>query len=274
MAESTTEQVSSDTSPDPQSFVVDNPPSLGNVQSGDVDALDRIMHSRRSVRVYDPDKTWDPDAVARSIERAVLAPNSSNLQTWEFHRITSEEMLRKAVPLCMGQNAAKTARELVAVVVRTDKWKDRRDWLMQDYNSRKADEPERRKKLIYRYYNQWIPMVYRTDPFRIFSTIKRIALAAIGLTRPVYRTGSHTDVRIIGHKSAGIAAGYFMLSMKAEGFDTCPMEGFDSVKMKRLLGLSGRAEICMMIGCGPGHAEKGIYDQRTRVPMTDVIVNH
>jgi nitroreductase len=33
------------------------------------------------------------------------------------------------------------------------------------------------------------------------------------------------------------AAATFMLAMRAEGFDTCPMEGFDPWRAKALLGL-------------------------------------
>ena len=37
------------------------------------------------------------------------------------------------------------------------------------------------------------------------------------------------------HKSVGLAAQTFMLSIAAEGYDSCPMEGFDSKKLKSFL---------------------------------------
>ena len=61
-----------------------------------------------------------------------------------------------------------------------------------------------------------------------------------------------------------------MLSMKAEGYDTCPMEGIDSLRVKRLLKLPKKAEIVMVIGCGPG-SEKGVYSDRFRIPNEEVI---
>lgn len=243
--------------------------SFGNMTE-EAEVLDKIIRRRRSVRVYDQEAEFDHSAVTRSLERAVLAPNSSNLQTWEFIRINKPEDLKAATPLCMGQNAAKTARELVAVVVRTDLWKKRRDWIMERYHQDNADAPERRVKVMKTYYNKLIPMVYTTDPFRIISTIKRLGMFVAGLSRPMYRMASHSDVRIIGHKSAALAAGNFMLSMTAEGYDTCPMEGFDSVRMKKFLGLKGRTEICMMIACGPS-AEDGVYGPRVRVDLSEVI---
>jgi nitroreductase len=72
------------------------------------------------------------------------------------------------------------------------------------------------------------------------------------------------------HKSAALAAQTFMLSMTAEGYDTCPMEGFDSKRIKRFLGLPRGAEINMVVSCGPGRPE-GIYGARLRVPEREVV---
>ena len=72
-------------------------------------------------------------------------------------------------------------------------------------------------------------------------------------------------MRISGHKSAALAAQTFMLSMKAEGYDTCPMEGFDSKRVLSFLKLPKGAEINMIIAVGTA-APKGIYGDRVRVP--------
>ncbi|WP_411184356.1 nitroreductase family protein [Photobacterium rosenbergii] len=47
--------------------------------------LSEIIHSRRSVRKYDQSAPFDHQAVTRSLELAILSPNSSNMQLWEFH---------------------------------------------------------------------------------------------------------------------------------------------------------------------------------------------
>ena len=51
----------------------------------------------------------------------------------------------------------------------------------------------------------------------------------------MYREVSSGDVRVITHKSAALAAQSFMISMGAIGYDTCPMEGFDSKRIKKQL---------------------------------------
>ena len=78
---------------------------------------------RRSVRVYDAKKSIDKNIVKKCIEQAALAPNSSNMQLWEFYHITSKDIIDKIAPFCFNQNAAKTAQQLVVFVSRKDLWK-------------------------------------------------------------------------------------------------------------------------------------------------------
>ena len=85
----------------------------------------------------------------------------------------------------------------------------------------------------------------------------------------MYKQVRNSDMRIVAHKSAGLAAQNFMLSMAAIGYDTCPMEGSDTNMVKRMLGLPYGAEITMVIGCGV-RDENGIYGPRFRVPFEEV----
>ena len=66
------------------------------------------------------------------------------------------------------------------------------------------------------------------------------------------------DMRVWAHKSTALSAAHFMLAMRAEGFDTCPMEGMDSKRVKRLLNLPRRAEICMVVSAGRRTAKRGL----------------
>ena len=61
-----------------------------------------------------------------------------------------------------------------------------------------------------------------------------------------------------------------MLSMAAEGYDTCPMEGFDSERAKKLLNLPSAAEITMIVSVGK-RSPKGIIGQRVRLKPEEVI---
>ena len=232
--------------------------------------LDEIIRSRRSVRIYDANEPFDAEAVARSLERAVLAPNSSNMQLWEFYRIRSEEALKKVAWMCMNQKAASTAREMVVFIARRDLWKKRQKALLKEMKRVYGDRTDKQAKRAYQYYASLIPKYYYSDPLDVWGVIKKLIFFFVGLKRPMVRHGNRADIRISVHKSAALAAENFMLSMRAEGYDTCPMEGMDAKRIKRFLKLPRKAEVVMVIGCGPG-TKDGIYSDRFRIPNEDVI---
>jgi len=57
--------------------------------------------------------------------------------------------------------------------------------------------------------------------------------------------------------------------MAAIGYDTCPMEGSDTLRVRHLLDLPRGSEINMIISCGL-RDKKGIYGPRFRVPFETV----
>lgn len=90
-----------------------------------------------------------------------------------------------------------------------------------------------------------------------------------GLFRPIYREVRRSDMRVVVHKTCALAAENFMLSMAAEGYDTCPMEGSDTWRVKKLLGLPLGAEVNMIVSCGVRKPE-GVYGERFRIPFEEV----
>ena len=227
---------------------------------------------RRSTRKY-KDEPIDTQKVKHCLVNASLAPTSSNLQLWEFYHITKQETLIKLTKACLDQNAAKTAQQMVVVVARKDLWRKRAkaniEFFKKSYD--KADLTEEdliRKKMVMDYYGKLIPTLY-FDFLGILGFIKYLFLQIVGLFRPIYRQSRLSDMRIVAHKSAALAAENFMISMAAIGYDTCPMEGSDTLMVKRILGLPYGAEINMVIGCGI-RAENGVYGARFRVPFDEV----
>ena len=228
---------------------------------------------RRSTRIYKADNI-DSEKVKQCLENAALAPNSSNLQLWEFYHITSPSVLERLSKACFNQNAAKTAKQLVVVVTRKDLWKQRAQANLEyiseafknvDTSNKKT---QKRKSQVVNYYRKIIPTIY-FDVLGILGFVKYWIFQVVGLFRPIYRQTRLSDMRIVAHKSAGLAAENFMLSMAAIGYDTCPMEGSDTWRVKRILNLPRGAEINMVIGCGI-RADEGIYGKRFRVPFTEV----
>ncbi|WP_347173599.1 nitroreductase family protein [Polaribacter uvawellassae] len=235
--------------------------------------VSEAINYRRSVRIFDAEKPLDISRVKKCIEQASLAPNSSNMQLWEFYHITSKDMIAKIAPFCFNQNAARTAQQLVVFVVRKDLWKQRAkanlgfiDFTFGKNNPK--HEQRSREKVARNYYGKIIPFAY-ADFFGILGWIKYLIILITGLFRPIYREVRQKDMCVVAHKSAGLAAQNFMTSMAAINYDTCPMEGSDTWRVKRALGLPFGAEINMIVSCGI-RTEKGVYGERFRIPFEEV----
>jgi len=172
----------------------------------------------------------------------------------------------------MNQNAAKTANQLVVFVTRKDLWKSRAksniDFLNKSFDENPKVNTEKRKKTVLFYYKSLVPTLY-TSFFGILGYIRYFIFQIVGLFRPIYRQARLSDSRIVAHKSIALAAQNFMLSMASIDYDTCPMEGTDTLRIKKILNLPSGSEINMVVGCGI-RSEKGIYNKRFRVPFEEV----
>jgi nitroreductase len=233
--------------------------------------VSEAINYRRSVRVFKKEPI-DDEKVRNCIHLATMAATSSNMQLWEFYHVVSPENLQQLTAASFNQGAARTAQQMVVVVARKDLWKKRAkaniDFLKSQYGDKPASEYSKREKFALNYYQKIVPSIY-FDFLGILGMIKFLAFQMIGLFRPIYRQARQSDIRIVAHKSAGLAAQNFMISMAAINYDTCPMEGFDSLLVKKALNLPSSSEINMIIACGI-REDNGIYGERFRVPFEEV----
>jgi nitroreductase len=228
----------------------------------------KVIESRRSVRRFTSETI--PEKIVRECLRiAHLAPTSSNLHQWEFHWVRSLETREKVNAICMNQPAASTAAEIVVIAARTDCWRRNAQRILAVMKSlgpvpKSAEE----------YYSAIIPTVYRTGFLGWWVPFKFILFTAIGLVKPIVRSPlDASDVRTWAVKSSALASENFMLAMRAFGYDTCPMEGFDEYRLKKLLSLGRQAQVVMVIGCGK-RASGGVYGPRIRLPLDEFIIEH
>ena len=217
------------------------------------------VDSRRSIRDFLPEAV-PQDVLDRAIDVARLAPSSSNLQPWEFVIIRSPEARQAAEAACLDQLPAKSAPLLVALVTRRDTWNRNREEVLRVFASR---GPLRKSQITY--YGKLIPMIYTTGPFGVLGPLKRGISRLVSLFKPTPSLGSREDLRIMAHKSTALAAATFMLALRAEGYDSCPMEGFDPWRAKALLGLPRGAEVNMFLAIGK-RSEKGLWWDRILMP--------
>lgn len=227
----------------------------------DFDAFETVVRSRRSVRRY-LDEPIPDEVVERCLDLALLAPTSSNLQCWEFYRIVSPEKKAKLVDACLSQSAARTAPELFVAVARLDTWKANARDILHTYEASEYDWPA----TVRLYYQVIARVAYAQGFVGGFGAMKRALGFATGFFRAIPRgPASRAELITWSVKTTALACENLMLAFRAAGYDTCPMEGMDEVRVKRLLGLGRESVVVMVISAGR-RAPDGVYGPQLRLP--------
>lgn len=234
--------------------------------------LQEIVNYRRSIRHY-KNISIDSEKVKHCLQLESLAPNSSNMQLWEFYHITNPIVLKQLSVACLSQEAATTAQQMVVFVTRQDLFFKRAKKMLEleTQNILKNSPKEKQSKRIDKrklYYGWVMPFLYSRF-FGIFGLLRKIVVNIVGIFRPIVFQVSENDMRVVVHKTCALAAQTFMLAMANEKYDTCPMEGFDSRKVKRTLKLPFGAEVNMIISCGI-REDIGVWGDRMRIPFEEV----
>lgn len=227
-------------------------------QINDIKFID-VLTSRRAVRRFTDTQIPD-DILNACLDLAMLAPNSSNLQPWEFYVIDTPHIRKKAVEYCMGQNAAMTCNRLLAIVARSDTWSQNAKDILTTYPIQPVP------KVVNTYYTKLIPAEFSLGPLSLFSPAKQVIVKATRQVRGamIESMYSQADITKWAVENTMLAAENLMLALRAYGFDSCPIGGFDEPQMKKLLNLGEHHHIAMMLATGE-RAEKGLYAPQQRL---------
>ncbi|WP_297422838.1 nitroreductase family protein [uncultured Acinetobacter sp.] len=221
----------------------------------DVDNFRKVLTSRRSVRKF-TEKTIPADVLDACLDLALLAPNSSNLQPWTFYVVQDPTKKQQLVKACLGQLAAKTAAELIVCVARTDRIDD-----MAKRNLNEFPLPQL-PQAVKQYYT-FIPYNYKTG---IFNSLGHVRKLAFGVARkfdkqlPVSAFNT-SDAKLWATKTTALACENFVLALRAYGFDSCMMEGFDEPLVGKILGLNTAQYPIMVIAAGERAADGVFFPQ-------------
>ena len=215
-------------------------------------SLQEILDHRRAVRHFNPNKPLDSSVVKKCIELSTLAPTSSNLQLWEAYHVTDKKVLEDLAHACLGQLTA-----LSALAFEKNN--------IKNYSPNEKQEKRIKKQELY--YTKVIPFLYARG-FGLWGLVRKALAQTIGLFRPIIHQVSEGDIRVSVHKSCALAVQTFMLAMSEAGYDTCPLEGFDSRLVKKALNLPYDTEINMVITCGVRMPD-GVWGDRYRRPLKE-----
>lgn len=204
-------------------------------QLEDTDFL-TVAKERRSVRQYDPEFKMEESEIREILETAVLAPSSSNLQSWRFLVIEDQAEKEKLLPIASNQQQIVDASVVVAVLGDREAYKNADQIYSQI--AEKGNMPEDVK-------NMYVNSIF--DNYGNFPT-ERLAK--------------------IAHIDGGIVANQLMLAAKAKGYDTVPMGGYDEAQFLETFNVPENYEAVMLISLGKG-TKAGF--QKTRLPLDEVV---
>lgn len=170
------------------------------------------IESRRSVKAFDPAHRMSEEEIQQLMSLAVLSPTAFNIQNWRFV-LVQDPALREQVRAASWNQAQVTDASLLVVLTA-----DLKAW---------EKEPNR-------YWRN-------ADP-----AVRDYLVNAIA----GYYGGKEQVQRDEAMRSCGMAATTLMLSAKALGYDSCPMDGFHFDAVAKLLNLPADHTPAMFVAIG------------------------
>ena len=170
------------------------------------------IQTRRAVKCFDANYHINDQQLNELFSLALLSPTAFNIQNWRFVNVTEPE-LRKQIRAAAWDQAQVTDASLFIVICA-----DLKSW---------EKHPQR----------YWVNADQATQDF---------LLPAID---QYYRDKDQVQ-RDEAMRSCGIAAQTLMLTAKAMGYDSCPMDGFDFAKVGELINLPDDHVIALCLAIG------------------------
>ena len=194
------------------------------------DATTAIVQ-RRSVKHYDASYNM-PEADAKDLlQLALLSPTSFNMQNWRFVWVQNKETREAIKNAAWGQAQVTDASMLLL--------------LCADLTAG------------------------TTNPERYWALAPQAVQDVIVPMIPQYYANNPQLQRDEAMRSIGIASQTLMVAAKAMGYDSCPMIGFDPVKVAEIINLPANHVIGMMITIGK--AKEPAKGRGGQLPFEDVV---
>ena len=197
-----------------------------------MDTLTAIQQ-RRSVKHYDTSANMPEAEIQQLLDLALLSPTSFNIQNWRFV-VVRDAQLRGQVRAAAWDQAQVTDSQLLIILCG-----DTKSW-QKDPHRYWVNAPESAQQQI-------VPMIGQ-----------------------FYEHAGEGVQRDEVMRSCGIAAQTLMLAAKSMGYDSCPMIGFDPVKVAQLIALPDDHAIAMMLSIGK--AEKPARPRGGQLPKDEIVV--
>lgn len=204
-----------------------------------------VIRSRQAVRRFSQ-REVPLGLLQQLLDLANRAPSGFNLQPWHFI-VVGDPVLRKLLShVALDQQQVLEAPITIVFLANPDTWKTTYKKILELALQRGTMTEARVEK-----YKRATQLQFFLGPFALFGWIKSIFVVLRRLRKP-------TPTVVTSKQDAGhyvmaqtmLCAATFMLAAKAAGLDTCPMEGFDEYRIKKLLKIPPSMRVPIIIPIG------------------------
>ena len=194
----------------------------------------QAIRERRAVKHYDPGHEMTQEEIDELLSLAKLSPTAFNQQNYRFLLVNDPELRLQLREAANSQAQVTDASMLIVICADLKAWEKEpgRYW-----SNAAEDVQQLMQTKIDKYYRDK-EQVQRDEAMR----------------------------------SAGIAAQTIMLSAKAMGYDTCPMDGFDFDKVAELIRLPEDHAVAMFVAVGKALQPAG--PRPTQLAMQEVVLEN
>ena len=192
------------------------------------------IESRRSIKYYDTAHKLTQAEIDELMRLTMLSPTSFNIQNWRFVVVTDPVLRQQIRAVSWNQAQVEEASMLVVLTADLKAW---------------AKQPER---------------YWKDAP----KPVADFLVPAIGQ----YYEGNEQAQRDEAMRSCGIATMTLMLAAQEMGYNTCPMVGFDSDAVGKLLNLPADHTPAMFVTIGKGI--KGPLPRGGQLAMNEVVIQN
>ncbi len=170
------------------------------------------IRARRAVKHYDPNIEISDSEIAELKDLIRQAPTSFNIQNWRFVIVENKNKREQIKAAAWNQAQVTDASHLFVLCadVKAHSKSPGRYW---------ENAPQEAQDIL-------VPMIGQ------------------------FYNGREWQQRDEAMRSVGIAAQTIMLAVKAMGYDSCPMIGFDADEVGKIINLPDDHVVCMMIAAG------------------------
>lgn len=173
--------------------------------------FDAIIQGRRSFRKFDPNHEISDAELKKIFEKVSLSPSSFNLQFWRFIVVCDKQRKAELRKAAWGQEHVETASAVVIVAGKLTAYHD-------------------------------APVIYAPAA----ESVRKVMLPMI----EEFYAGNTRAQKEEAIRSSALAAMTLMYAAYEQGYGSCPMIGFDPVRVAELVGLDEEHIPVMMVVLG------------------------